>query len=214
MKQAGTIAGALLSIVFAVLWLRAESKPTAVREIIREVPHEVIRNVTNEIFFPAKFSSDETNLMTLGLEYCHARSITNMDGALFGIGPFSVIVDVDDTVEPLLSQQRVRDRLELALRRNNISVIKSSPARIDFEVMGLWSPRKELLFYYVSLHVHRSAVIQAEEEMLSLRPVVWEDERFGGAGTDVIEKRMLESIDSLTEHFANVYLAANPTKMK
>jgi hypothetical protein len=214
MKQAGTIIGLLICILFAVLWLRAETKPTEVREIIRDVPREVIRNVTNEILAPAQMSAEETNLITIGLEYYRAKPLTNMDGALFGISSFSVHVEVDEAVEPLLSQQRVQNRFELVLRRNNIVINEKSPARLQIELMGLWSPRKELLFYYSSLHVHRSAVIESGDEMRSLRPVVWEDERFGGAGSDGIEKLLLESIDSLAEHLANVYLAANPPKSK
>src|SRR5439155_24592935 len=128
-------------------------------ETLREIPKEVVKEVTNEVVkevkVPASLTEKETILIELGSNYLSADTIRNMDDGLFGMGSVSVSVDIPPEVSKIVSEEVIRNRFELVLRKNNVLLQADAPLKVQIEITGRWDPEDRVFFNPRPLRLYR-----------------------------------------------------------
>ncbi|MEN9676132.1 MAG: hypothetical protein RIS76_2028, partial [Verrucomicrobiota bacterium] len=155
------VAATIVALVFAVLWLRERKrKPTEVlREIekpvqvikeasvenIREVPKEV--EVIKEIEVPAKLTDAEKFSIDFAARYFRAQTVKSKDEVFYKVDSVAVTVGLNDAIKKIVSEDRIKNKFELILRKHSIRLDENAPVWLSFSVEGLWDKDEVRLTY-------------------------------------------------------------------
>ncbi|MDB6112248.1 MAG: hypothetical protein JWR69_3998 [Pedosphaera sp.] len=131
---------------------------------------------------------------------------------LFNMTDVKVNITVDDSIKTVISENAVRAKYELALRRNNVPINPQSEHVVAFNVQGLILA-DNLISYAILQSVTEDNYIWRKGEC-HITPVrVWEKGgSFGTVGKVKAEEVLLQQIEKSAEIFANDFLSANAKK--
>jgi len=215
-------------IVFAALYFNKppppiQSKPTTItsivtntvtntvtQEVVKEVPKEVEKIVT----VPAQISSDDQKLINLGAKLMDA--VTNSpikdDQVLFGMKDVNVFYIIGDKIKEFVTEDEIKAKFELTLRRNNVPINPKSFNTVVFSVAGFSDDAtKTLISYSTKCYVTEYQTIFRQGVCHQSLITVWEKGGFYGyAGKNKINDVMLDNAEKDAEMFANDFLSANP----
>lgn len=223
------IAAFIAAVVFAVLWLRErERKPEVVGEVlkpvqvIKEVPIEKIREVPKEVVkeveviktveVPAKLTDWQQIAIDFADRYYAAKFIETFDDALYKLETIRVEVFLNDEVKKVVSEDRVRNKFELILRKHGIKIDEKSPVSVNVSIDGLWNENSKFLVYTPRIELDQVVVVGRSGDFRKVIATLWKMGSYGFAGRQVVEGAILADVESLGEGFANKYLAAQAKK--
>lgn len=158
---------------------------------------------------PAKPTSSQQAAIDFRDRFFNARLIETPDDALYKLDAVQVGVSVDDAIKKLVSEERVRNKFELILRKDGIKIDQKAPVFLNLTVEGLWSKgTMAFLVYTPRIQLQEVVVVGRKGDMRQVVATLWERGSYGFAGRQVAEDAILKSVESLGEEFANKYLAA------
>lgn len=201
------------SILFSILWLREKAhKP---KEIIKEIekPVEVVKQiekpieVTREVEVPAKLTEEQKQAIDSWNYILNAESISNDN--LKGIKNIKLVLNVTDSIKNIVSEERLRNKIELLLRKNGIDIQENSKTWLSLEFRGLWSVDKTTLIFNIEGYLLESGIVSRDRGAFKTTFKTWTSGSYGTVGKLKAEKGILDSAEELSEEFSNLYLKSN-----
>lgn len=215
------ILASIAAIAFGGLWfkeratkprevVREVERPT-IKEVIREVPVEklveVPKEVIKEIKVPAELSESQQMAIDFTDRYVSAKTVGSLDEALYKLDSIKVQVSLNDAVKKVLSEDRVRNKFELILRKSGVKLDDKARAHLNLTIEGLWEKEQSFLVYTPRIELDEFVVVGRKGDFRRILATLWREGSYGFAGSKVAEGAILESVDSLGERFANRFLA-------
>ena len=205
-----SIVFAFFMVIFGFLFFRERQKEPRVREIVREVPVEVIKEVEKErlvtVSKPAELTYAQKYHIDFAEKYFAAPMVASYDEVFYGIESFKIAIALDDVVKKVISEDRVKNKLELALRRNGISVDPDSDYNLNYTVSGLWNKDGIVLSYSYNLSVMETITFARNGDLRRYPVDVWQRSGTGYAGKNLAEKAMLDGVDEAGDDFSIRFL--------
>lgn len=177
-------------------------------EVIKEVPKEIEKIVN----VPAEIPSEYSIAMDIFQQMTNATVVAS-DGVLFKMHDVRTVCSISDALRGTISEDQLKARFELTLRRNNIPLNPISSNVLVFDISCTIGNRNgDLVVYDTDCHVDEPQVIWREGECHRAAVRVWSAEGRFGANSDktAIQEIFLKNAERSAELFANDYLAANP----
>ncbi len=213
----------LLTVVFGTLWLHERNRPDVVKTVtvekIREVPVERIKEVPvekikevpvekiKEVEVPAKLSDEQKALIDLGTRMLARRKLLKTEDVLYKIPAFKIDIILDDSIKDQITEDRIRNKLELALRKSRIPIDNGAGATLTFEVYALWNKLTTQVSTSINLKVLDWVTLARDGDLRTAPVFIYQDNMIGYAGKIKIQELVLGVLDELSERFANKYLA-------
>ena len=176
-------------------------------EIIKEVPKEVekIVNVPAEIppeYIVAKNLYDKMTNVT----------VVNLDQVLFNMKDVRVHCSLDNAVQQVISEDEVKAKFELALRRNNVPINPNSPNAVNFSIEGFFDVTTgALLCYSINTSVYENQWVFRNGNCRMAPVIIWtKGNSYGTVGKSKANEALLNEVEKRAEIFANDFLSANP----
>ena len=179
------IVTSVATVAFAALWLR--------ERVEKSVP--VVKEVVKEVAVPAKLTDSQRTAIAFWDRFRSAEFIKTPDDALYKLDSVRIQVSLNDAVKKVVSEDRVRNKFELILRKHGVKIDENAFVSLYVSIEGLWS--KDPL-----------VVVGRKGDLRQVVATLWERWSYGFAGSQVAEGAILESAESMGEEFANKYLAA------
>jgi hypothetical protein len=185
---------------------------TVTNEVVREVPKEVEKIVT----VPAKIPDSYALAMVVYWQITNASFVLPQE-VLFKMKDVRVVCEIRGGLKALslVSEDDVRAKFELSLRRNNVPVNPNSPNVVGIVIEGFQLMRNDglpmgLLCYNINCTVSEQQFIARGGEWHTASVNVWDKGEYGTIGTDRANDGILATVQKYSESFANDYLSANP----
>jgi hypothetical protein len=126
---------------------------------------------------------------------------------LYKIPAFRVSIFLPDSIKGIVSDEAIRNKLELALRRNRIKMDDAASVGLALNVNALWNEGKTFASTTISLSVVDSVTLARTGDLRSAFVPVYNDLQFGYAGSLKLKEQVMGAVDELAETFANKHLA-------
>jgi len=207
-------------LVFATLYFFNPKTVNVVQTVPNNVTNVVVNTVTNEVV--KEVEKIVKVPAAIPEEYIRAKyTVSNFDNAdpiiygqlLFGMKDVQVIYTLSDIVKKVVSEDEVKSKFELTLRRNNITISPNSSNQVVVNVAGFWGvpPISEaILTHDISVDVCEYQTLRRGEQIHKAFISVWHRNFYGFVGRDNANKYLLENVEKQAEIFANDFLSANP----
>lgn len=183
-----------------------------IREVVKEVPVEKIKEVIKEVEkevqveVPAELNEYQQLAIRFAANYLSAPRVSDLDEVFYGISSFNTKVILGEEVKKVVSEERLRNKLELILRRNGVTIDPESYYTLTFYVEGFWDKDEIRLTYKYDLNLLEYVVLARNGDLRRSPTYTWNTGTFGYAGKTIAEKTMLENVESVAEAFSNRYL--------
>jgi hypothetical protein len=215
------IFASIAAFAFGGLWLKERStkpkyavsgfeKPT-VKEVVKEVPVEKIieipKEVIKEVKVPAELSEPQKLAIDFADRYISAKTVESVHEAFYKLDSVRVEVQVSEGIEQVLSEDRVRNKFELILRKSGLKLDEDARAYVRVSVEGLWQKDQNFLVYTIKTELKEYVVIGRKGDFRRFPATLWFDGSYGFAGKKVAEEEVLGVVEELGETFANKFLA-------
>ena len=130
--------------------------------------------------------------------------------ALFNMKDVRVEVTLADRMKGVVTEDEIRTKFELALRRNGVPISTNSQSPVIIAIEG--GPAEGTSFFYYSTQcvVFEDHTVFRGNALRLAKVRVWEEGYIGMAGTQKIQDGLFGAVVDLAERFANDYLSANP----
>ena len=180
---------------------------TMTNVVVKEVPKEVEKIVNVPASIPQEYIAA-------------VRIISNFDNcdfvkdnqALFGMKDVQVLYFLEDDVKESVSEDEVRTKFELTLRKNNVPVSPTSKNYVTVNVEGFWNdpPSRGLLAYTIEVSVYEKQTLLRGRQIHKAIVRVWGKNWHGTVGRYKAKRSLLDQMEGDAEVFANDFLSANP----
>lgn len=132
----------------------------------------------------------------------------------YGLDSLAVSVSINSEMETLISNQRLRNKVELTLRQYGVPIGAWSDPGLNFSIDGLWvrnkfDEKKMGVAFMVTVALMEPIVFYRDGKPYRRYVNTWEDQSLLLSGRDEIKESLLQSIVEKAEHVANLYLKAN-----
>jgi hypothetical protein len=177
---------------------------TVTNEVVREVPKEIQKIVTVPADIPAAY----VKAMLLYEQMTNATFVLQKR-VLFKMKDVRVDYLLGDAVKQVVSEDEVRAKFELTLRRNHVPIKPDSDNRVMCIIDGTFDQQR--LCYCLTCSVAESQLLLRDGEFHYASVIVWD--KGGSLGllkTDNPSEGLLNEVEKESELFANDYLSANP----
>jgi len=180
---------------------------TVTNEVVKEVPKEVEKIVE----VPAKIPQEYVAAMDLWQKMTNA-SFTPLEQVLFRMTNVNVICELDYAMQQVTSEDEVKAKFELTLRRNDVPIDPHSPNIVYLTITGFLDPATPTtLCYAILCRVAERQWIFRWGECHLATVIVWnKGQSHGTVGKYKANEALLKEIEKCAEIFANDYLSANP----
>lgn len=150
-----------------------------------------------------------------------AQVVSNFDNAdfvkrdqvLFGMKDVNIQYTLGDDIKRVVSEDEVKSKFELTLRRNNVPLNPKSINTVWVTVDGFFgdaTATQLILTHSISVDVSEIRTLIRFREMHKATIIVWHQNFFGMVGKANANKGLLDSVEKQAELFANDFLSANP----
>jgi hypothetical protein len=178
---------------------------TVTHETVKEVP--VPAEIPDEYIWANKF-----------LQRVKNASSVNADQALFGMKDVKVTYMIKEDLKQVVSEDEVKAKFELTLRRNNIPINPNSPNTVTLVINGFRGDdlqTQNLFFYSFRFSVYETQTISRAGELHNAVVCVWNSGDFYGyAGKNKANEALLGNVEKDGEMFSNDFLSANSKQKK
>lgn len=178
------------------------------KEVIREVPKEVLREVIKEV--PAQIPEDYRLAKAFATRFLSAERVVENDSILKGVPSVNVSILLSKNLNGRISQNELRDSIELSLRRNGIPVKADAGHTLWFIVEGLWDDKMITFSYSAALTLDTDVFLFTEDKVRVSMREIWRYGYVGMAGSAKVQEGIRTTADKLVISFSNKYLAQNP----
>jgi hypothetical protein len=189
------------AVTFGALWFqeRKRNPKEAVTEI--EKPVEALK--------PWQQAATDFNA-----RYQSARLVENPRDALYKLDSVAVLVSVSDDAKKVVSEDSVRTKFELILRKYGVKIDENAVASLEVTITGVWQEegvRGQVIFpYSATVELFQIVVVDRKGDLRRVVARLWNEGlvawRAGDRGQ--VESAILGNVEQLGEKFANAYLAA------
>jgi hypothetical protein len=179
---------------------------TVTNTVFQEVPKEVEKIVN----VPAEIPPEYQMAMNVYRNITNATFVSQ-DNALFNLSNVRVEYILSDDVKERVSEEEVKAKFELALRRNNVPIYANSTSLISVKINGLFNDEtKVMLSYSVLCTLNETQWIFRSGQCHMAIVQTWSGGYTGFAGKLKANDQLLDAVEKEAEQFANDYLSANP----
>jgi len=228
---------AVTAIIFVELWLSEKQRKQreVTKEILKEVekikvttnqvtvnvpvdrPVEVVKEVevVKTVVVPAQLTPKEVWYISTGSNFLSASLVSHQDDTLRGANSVLVAVDLGLVAKEFISENRIKDKVELIFRRNGLPVSTEGINSIilGFSINAMWieevSNQKSRLAYHMNLVASRNSVFETSTGFIRRYLDVWRDGSYGTVGRQKAAEGWLGIVEEQAEAFANAFLKAN-----
>lgn len=227
-ERLATLALLITSITFCILYikLKNESPESKLRNAVKEVPiekivevikeveveKEVIKEVEKEIIkeVERELTDNEKKAIVVYEKFLDARKISRNE-SLSGLTDFRVEVSLNDATKGLTTEKRLKNKLELFLRKHNLPIKENSNNYLLIEAEGLWNKEKTVISLIFSTSMNERVNCIRNGSFVLPYATVWRDGSYGYAGSNSgVESFIIDALQEKCESFANTYIAKNP----
>jgi hypothetical protein len=181
---------------------------TLTNEVLKEVP-KYVRNIVK---VPAEIPPDYNYAMQLIQKMTNA-TYTPLEQVLFNMKDVRVFYTLDDAVKQVVSEDEVKAKFELTLRRNNVPLDPNSQNVLQLTINGFFDDNHVILNYAIECEVAESQFIFRNGDVHNAIVKVWvRGGSFGTVGRANANESLLKDVEKRAEMFANDFLSANPKK--
>jgi len=195
------VGACVLATVLGGLWLKEKSRgeqQAAINQVLRQNLHSATNESERVFDFGTRFFL-----------------LPFADDTLTGIGSLSVSVQLNDAVKKVVSEDRIKNKFELVLRRHNVTLReKGEDAYLNLAIDGLWSEDGNRLTYTSEVRVSQGVAAPRRDGFRAMMGTVWREGSYGYAGKSTAEKAILDQLEEKAESFANKFLAAQQKAKK
>jgi len=196
-----------LAILFGLLWLSAIGREPRVIEKSVQVVKEVPVVSVKEVEVPVKLTPLQQVDLEMGARCRNAIYCTDQKQLFRNVGSVDVHVFLNDPVKSIISEDRIKNKLELILRRNNITIDNNSLHSLWLSVEGTWLEEKVGLSYIMKIDFRTPVLVERQLFMYRSTADIWSKGSIGFAGKSVVEKALIDGVENEAEAFANAYLS-------
>ena len=198
-----------LAVVAYLYYQETQKSPEEkIKEVVKEVPVEKIKEVIKEVQVevPAELDKSQQLAINIAERWLSAPRVADSDEVFYGIKSFKTKVTLNDAVKKIVSEDSLRNKLELTLKRNGISIDPESPYSLIFNVSGFWDLEETRFIYSCKLQLLEMVTLYRNHDFRNTAIYTWKKGRFGQAGKAIVEKRVLENVESYAKEFSIKYL--------
>jgi hypothetical protein len=177
-------------------------------EVVKEVPKEVEKIVT----VPAEIPDEYIQAKQIISNYDNCDFVDSHQ-VLFGMKDVRVVYLLGDAVKQIVSEDDVRARFELTLRRNNVPINPTSQNVVLVDTEGFWGepPTSENLFTHsVTIELEEKQTLLRGNQLHKALVTVWQNSHYGLVGKYNASNALLDTVEKEGDVFANDFLSANP----
>jgi hypothetical protein len=194
-------------VAFGGLWSMERARDAYDAEFGRPA----VKKVFKEVEVPARLTYSQKTAISFTDRYASARPIQAQDEALYKLDSVKVNVFINDAVEKVVSDDRIRNKFELILRKQGINIDQKASVSVDLTINGLWSrdnPGVGFLAYTQRIGLNEWLVVERRGDLRRAVAQLWKQEIIGFANSQKAEGQILDGVELMAEAFANKYLAA------
>jgi hypothetical protein len=180
-------------------------------EVIKEVPKEVERIVERKVEVPAKISEEYEDAMAFMKQFRAREEVSKAD-ALAGVKSVGVEVTLDDDVKKIISEEEIRTKFEITLRRSGVPINEESRFRLFVSQTARLRETGLLIFSSQTEFAEAVILFRGESRMAEVITATWEKGAHGVVGKDHARDTFIQAAEEGAEAFANTWLAKNPAK--
>jgi len=175
--------------------------------VVKEVPKEIERIVK----VPAVIPDDYFNALNFYQRMTNATLVPDTQ-VLFKLKDVHVEMLLNDESKTIISEDEVRAKFELVLRRNNVPINEHSAYHLLIRIQGLWNDdRHNLLCFKTTFQLYENQWIIRQGEIHTAWLGSWDKGgNYGTVGKAKANEALIKVVESAAEIFANDYLSANP----
>jgi len=174
--------------------------------VTRDVPKEVEKTVTVQADIP-----DEYVIAKTLREKMMAATKVNADKILFGMKDVKVVYLMQDEIRKLISEDEIKAKFELTLRKNNVPINPDSLNVVTYSLNGFFVNNDSTLVYHLDCWVDEPQYVFRDTEWHRGYVITWsKGSSFGTVGKLRASDGLLGETEKKAEVFANDYLSANP----
>lgn len=201
------------ALTFLLLWLREKDRPPTTKEVVKEVPREVIKEVPREVIkqveVPAKLTLEQQLLIDNAMRFWTAPWLTNRDDVFGGVGSVNLQLGIDDAIKKVLSEEQIRNRVELILRQSRIRMDADATASLLMAWEGFWNEDDTILTFTTSISLHESVFLTRGTNVWRHFASTWRSNGYARVGRMKAQEALLRNVSEYVEEFANKFLAAH-----
>jgi hypothetical protein len=202
-----SVIAVIAAVAFGGLWL-SERERNAYDAVWGK---PAVRKVLKEVEVPAKLTYSQKTAINFTDRYVSARQIEGQDEALYKLDSVRVNVSINEAVDNVVSDDRIRNKFELILRKHGIKIDEKALVSVDLTIHGLWSGNNlgvGFLAYTQRIGLNQWLVVERRGDFRRAVAQLWKQEIIGFANNQKAEGQILDGVESMAEAFANKYLAA------
>ena len=198
-----------------MLWIQErDRKPQEVQKTVQvtnEVPKEVIREVQviKEVEVPAKLTTDQKYSIDFTSRYLTAPQLKTSDEVFYKMETVKVAVFLNDAVKKVVTEDRVKNKFELILRKHNIRLDDNASVWLGVTIEGLWNKDEIILTYTPAMSLTEGFVVARNGDLRRVIATTWSEGKYGYAGKNVAESAIVSLVEEMAESFANRFLATS-----
>jgi hypothetical protein len=210
-------AATLGMVVFATLYFSKPNAADPIQTAPTFVTNTVINNLTNVLVketekpVPAEIPPDYLRAFSIWKGLSNSTHI-GQNQVLYDVKWLRVEYYISDKAKSIISEDEVKAKFELLLRRNGVPINSDSRQTITVGVEAMWSDERHLLANYnvtVAVKEQQFLFRNGEFKYDSL-VTIWERQMNGNGGGYNANSGILECTEKLGELLANDFLSANP----
>jgi hypothetical protein len=200
-------------VIFAVLYFSTPAK-TLTQTDTQLVTNVVVKEVEKAVSIPANIPAEYIVAMNLYQKMTNATMVAN-DKVLFNLKNVRVVCVIDDSIKEVASEDEIKAKFELTLRRNNVPISTDSQSVVYLNISGFFDKTgtyaNNLLCYSINCVMSESQWVFRESEChYSLVNTYEEAGYYGYVGRTLANATLLDQVEKRAEIFANDYLSTNP----
>jgi hypothetical protein len=188
------------AVTFGALWFQEQKRNP--KEIVTEVEKPV------QSLQPWQQAAIDFNA-----RYRNAKLVENPRGALYKLDSVAVFITVNDDAKKVVSEDNVRTKFELILRKYGIKIDENAVASVEVTITGGSEDQahgRVLFTYSATVELFQAVVVDRKTDLRRVVARLWNEGlvawRTGDRGQ--VEGVILKNVEDLGERFANAYLAA------
>lgn len=176
-------------------------------EVIKEFPKEIQKIIE----VPANIPSEYIDALRIWNRISSA-SLVREDQVLFGMKDVRTYCTVDPRLQDLMSDDELKAKFELTLRRNNVPLNPNSQNAVHFRINGFTDPSiKGLVVFSTECSVFEVQPFYRDGEWRKTLLEMWsKGNGYGTVGKDKANETWAKEAERQAEVFANDFLTANP----
>jgi len=204
----------LLSVPRQFKWTHRFTSGAFYYQADREFPSEKTLVITNFVtnMVPAQLNPAQILAIGLAERYLNAEVLRSGDDGLYKLGSVRVLtaVTVPDDLQKYVSEEKLRNKFELTLRKQNVKVDDKSLHFLILDVTCEPLPLADIgaCRYEVRIKLLEKVLLDHDGDFKFSSASIWEDGTVGAVSNEEISGRLLRAVEDKAENFANKYLAA------